>query len=134
MYPYIKPHILQLAEVGTITNLCAQPYHDGIRISWLGHDFTDNPGITYHLQMTTSKSGDYVMLYRGSSTKYTWKADLDYSVRYMYVCYDLVQFSLSLSASLSLSLSLSLSVCLSLSLSPSLPIFPPPPHHPHLIL
>lgn len=72
------------AEVGSITNLQAQAYHDGIRVSWLGHDFADNTGITYHLQMATSKGGEYCMIYRGSSTKYTWKTDLEYNTRYKY--------------------------------------------------
>ena len=72
------------AEVGTISNLRADAYHDGIRISWSGHDRADNHGISYHLQMATHEDSGYVMIYRGSSTKYTWKTDLDYNVYYRY--------------------------------------------------
>ena len=42
------------------------------------------------------------MIYRGSSTKYTWKTDLEYNARYKYAYLSLLFFFLFLPSSLSL--------------------------------
>lgn len=61
-----------------------QPYHDGIRITWEGHNFADNMGITYHLQMGEGEE-DYRPLYRGGNTKFTWRPEeLKYGVPYRF--------------------------------------------------
>lgn len=69
--------------MGTVSNLYLQPYHDGIRISWESHNFADNQGISYHLQVAAGGE-DYVNIYRGGNTKFTWKTDLDHGVRYQF--------------------------------------------------
>ena len=60
-----------------------QPYHDGMRISWEGHNFADNQGISYHLQMALG-NGEYQNIYRGGNTKFTYKADLEHGVMYKF--------------------------------------------------
>ena len=60
-----------------------QPYHDGIRVTWDGHNYADNVGISYHLQMSTNGI-DYVNLYRGGNTKFTWKSELEPGVQYKF--------------------------------------------------
>lgn len=69
--------------VGTIQNLYCDAYHDGIRIFWDGHILADNEGISYHLQVMAGDS-DYIMLYRGGETKYTWKTELEKGVVYKF--------------------------------------------------
>lgn len=72
-----------------IQHLRAQPYHDGIRVSWENHDLADNHAISYHLQMAevgavAEGEEEYVMLYRGGNTKYTWKTALKDGATYRF--------------------------------------------------
>ena len=60
--------------MGTIEQVALEAYHDGIRISWAPHNFVDNQGISYHLQMATSHAdSEFTYMYRGGNTKFTWK-------------------------------------------------------------
>ena len=78
---YIVPYIIIVP--GTVQNVYCDAYHDGFRVFWDGHNFTDNEGISYHLQVST-KNSDYVFLHRGGNTKYTWKTQLDKDTLYKF--------------------------------------------------
>ena len=54
-----------------------------MRISWDPHQYADNQGISYHLQKA-SGSDDYVNIYRGGNTKFTWKVQLEHGVVYKF--------------------------------------------------
>ncbi len=58
-----------------------QAFHNGFRISWDKQNFADNHAITYHLQSAVGDA-DYTNQCRGSSTKHTWKTDLEDDVIY----------------------------------------------------
>ncbi len=68
-------------DVGTVKRVYVQPYHDGIRVSWDPHHYADNQGISYHLQVSPGNS-EYVNIYRGGNTKFTWKTELESGVGY----------------------------------------------------
>jgi len=72
-----------MVVVGTVHQLHLQPYHDGVRVSWEGHDLADNQGISYHLQVA-SGDDDYTNIYRGGDTKFTWKAELEHELPYRF--------------------------------------------------
>lgn len=59
-------------------------YHDGFRISWPEQNFADNLAISYHLQAAKGDN-NYIIIYRGSATKYTWKLDLQHDISYKLV-------------------------------------------------
>jgi hypothetical protein len=63
-----------------------ESFHDGFRISWDEQSFADNPAISYHLQVDDGRGIDgetgYMNIYRGSATKYTWKANLCSGITY----------------------------------------------------
>lgn len=44
--------------------LCCEPFHDGIRLYWQGHNYVDSIGMTYALQMSHNNE-DFVNIYRG---------------------------------------------------------------------
>lgn len=61
--------------VGTVKYVVCEPFHDGVRIYWQGHNYVDSIGITYALQMSRGDNEEFVNIYRGGDTKYTWKCD-----------------------------------------------------------
>eukprot|EP00731_Ephydatia_muelleri_P035131 Em0099g3a len=71
------------AEVGTVQNVVCQAYHDGFRISWEGHGFVDNEGISYHVQVAMDNE-EYATIYRGGETKFTWKTELKFVTVYKF--------------------------------------------------
>lgn len=50
--------------VGMVKYLCCEPFHDGIRLFWQGHNYVDSIGMTYALQMSHNNQ-DFVNIYRG---------------------------------------------------------------------
>lgn len=64
-------------------DVVCQAYHDGFRISWEGHGFVDNEGISYHVQVATGNE-EYATIYRGGETKFTWKTDLKADTTYKF--------------------------------------------------
>ena len=60
-----------------------QAYHDGFRISWEGHGFVDNEGISYHVQVAPG-GDEYTTIYRGGDTKFTWKTELKGDTTYKF--------------------------------------------------
>ena len=82
----IDKKIFADTDVVTIdsSKIIVKSYYDGFRISWPEQNFADNLAISYHLQ--ASKGDDpYVIIYRGSATKYTWKLDLERDISYRLV-------------------------------------------------
>lgn len=61
--------------------ISVQAFHNGFRIMWEEQNFADNQAISYHLQMAKGDA-NYVIIYRGSATKFTLKSDLDAYVTY----------------------------------------------------
>ena len=43
--------VLSPLVAGTVKNIFVNEYHDGFRINWDQHNFADNEGISYHLQV-----------------------------------------------------------------------------------
>lgn len=87
IYPFkIHDHSIPPVWTGAVTiddsKINVKSYYDGFRISWEEQNFADSQAISYHLQVAKGREADYIMLYRGSSTKYTWKADLENDVTY----------------------------------------------------
>lgn len=81
-------------EVVTIdsSKISVKAYHDGFRVFWEEQKFVDNTAITYHLQMS-KENADYINIFRGSATKYTYKFDLEDHVVYRSVVYTVMSFS-----------------------------------------
>ena len=63
--------------------MVCQAYHNGFRISWEGHGFVDNEGISYHVQVAMDNE-EYATIYRGGETKFTWKTELKYVTVYKF--------------------------------------------------
>lgn len=58
--------IINCIGVGVVKYVVCEPFHDGVRIYWHGHNYVDSIGITYALQMSREGSDDeYVNIYRG---------------------------------------------------------------------
>ncbi len=75
-----------LPDVVTIdsSRINIKSYHDGFRISWPEQNFADNLAISYHLQAARGDK-NYIIIYRGSATKYTWKLDFQPDISYKLV-------------------------------------------------
>lgn len=75
-----------LPDVVTIdsSRINIKSYHDGFRISWPEQNFADNLAISYHLQAARGDK-NYIIIYRGSATKYTWKLDFQPDIPYKLV-------------------------------------------------
>ena len=52
--------------VGTVKYVVCEPFHDGVRIYWQGHNYVDSIGITYALQMSRGDDEEFVNIYRGT--------------------------------------------------------------------
>lgn len=52
--------------VGTVKYVVCEPFHDGVRIYWQGHNYVDSIGITYALQMSRGDNEEFVNIYRGT--------------------------------------------------------------------
>ena len=52
--------------VGIVKYIYCEPFHDGVRIYWQGHNYVDSIGITYALQMASGEEDQrFVNIYRG---------------------------------------------------------------------
>jgi len=72
-----------LIDITTIdsSQITVEAFYDGFRISWTQQNFVDNQAISYHLQMAKG-ADDYVNIYRGSTSKFTLKRELEGGILY----------------------------------------------------
>ena len=83
MFILLSSTIFHNLEVVTLdsSRIRVESFYDGFRVSWDEQNFADNTAISYHLQQSKGNS-DYINIYRGSASKYTWKSELQGDVTY----------------------------------------------------
>ena len=51
-------------DVGTVQHLFSEPYHNGVRVHWQGHNYVDSQGISYAVQVARDDQ-EFITVYRG---------------------------------------------------------------------
>lgn len=73
----------EIAKIDS-SQITVEAFYDGFRISWVQQNFVDNLAISYHLQMAKGDE-DFVNIYRGSTSKFTLKMELEGDTVYRWV-------------------------------------------------